>query len=252
MMKILITNDDGYQAEGILALAKTLKDIADVVIVAPMSEKSGSSSSITIYNPLRFKVINNDLGIDIFAVNGTPVDSVKLGLSKLVKGKVDLVVSGINNGPNVAMNTCYSGTIGAAIEAAIWGIPSIAVSIGGYMDLDYETSAMVMKDYVQKLDLSIIEKGSLLNMNVPNIPYKDIKGYKYTSISTHSYLNNYEERADTFRDSYYWLSDYEKEGTHEEDSDVVALASGYVSISPMKASLIDDTLLSKLKNQNQN
>ena len=249
-MRILITNDDGYQAEGILALAKALKDIADIVVVAPMSEMSGTSSSITIYNPLRFKVIDNDLGIDIFAVNGTPVDSVKLGLSKLIQGKIDLVISGINNGPNIAMNTCYSGTVGAAIEGAIWGIPSIAVSIGGYRDLDYETPAMFMRDYVQKLDLSIIDKGSLLNINVPNIPYKDIKGYKYTSISTHSYLNNYEERADTFRDNYYWLSDYEKEGTHEDDSDVVALDLGYVSISPMKASLVDDRLLLKLKNQN--
>ncbi len=247
-MRILITNDDGYQAEGIVALAKALKDIADVVVVAPMSEMSGSSSSITIYNPLRFKVINNDIGVDIFAVSGTPVDSVKLGLSKLVKGKIDLVISGINNGPNIAMNTCYSGTVGAAIEAAIWGIPAIAVSIGGYTGLDYETPAMFMKDYVQKLDLSIINRGSILNINVPNMPYKDIKGYKYTSVSTHSYLSNYEERADTFRDNYYWLSDYEKEGIHEKDSDVVALSSGYVSISPMRASLVDDTLLSKLKN----
>ena len=249
-MKILITNDDGYQAEGILALAKALKDIADVVIVAPMSEMSGTSSSITIYNPLRQKAINNDLGIDIYAVNGTPVDSVKLGLSKLVKGKIDLVVSGINNGPNIAMNTCYSGTVGAAMEGAIWGLPAIAVSIGGYADLDYETPAMFMKDYIKTLDLSIIDKGSLLNINVPNIPYKDLKGYKYTSISTHSFLSNYEERADTFRDKYYWLSDYDKEGTHEDDSDVVALALGYVSVSPMKASMVDDTLLSKLKNQN--
>ena len=249
-MKILITNDDGYQAEGILALAKALKEIADIVVVAPTGEKSGTSSSITIYNPLRYKAIKNDLGIDIFAVNGTPVDSVKLGLSKLIKGTIDLVVSGINNGPNIAMNTCYSGTVGAAMEGAIWGIPAIAVSIGSYTELDYETPAMFMKEYIKTLDLSIIDKGSLLNINVPNIPYKDIKGHKYTSISTHSYLNNYEERSDTFRDKYYWLSDYEKEGTHEDDSDVVALASGYVSISPMKASLIDDRLLLKLKNQN--
>jgi len=247
-MNILITNDDGYLAKGLLELVDALKDIANIVVVAPSSERSGSSVSLTIHKPLRYYAVPNDLGIPTYAVDGSPVDSVKLALAQIIDHDIDLVISGINKGGNLGMNSIYSGTIGAALEATVWGIKSIALSLNGYADLKYETTKKFIRDYIKNIDLSIISKGSMLNINVPNCDEDKIQGYKYTSVSSFSYLDSYEKRLDTFGDKYFWLSDFDKHPTDiEEDSDILAVRDNYISISPLRANMTDNTMLNNLK-----
>lgn len=249
-MRILVTNDDGILAEGIYAVAKTLKKVADeVIVVAPESEQSATGHSITLNRPLRVnKVKFFETDIEAYAVNGTPVDCVKLAVEAILKDrKPDLVVSGINNGPNLGTDVIYSGTVSAAVEAAILEIPSVAISMAGHKDISYagaaEFACRIAKNIFQLHD----RNETIINVNYPTIPEEEIKGVKITTLGIRKYTNAFEERKDPRGNSYYWVSGAVKEMEQKEESDISAIAGNYISITPIHFDLTHFETYKELK-----
>ncbi len=244
-MNILISNDDGIEADGIQSLAKALKSIAEVTVVAPMYERSGASQSLTIHTPLQInEVVRNNEFLG-YGVTGSPADCIKLALSHICKKQPDFVISGINRGPNNACNLHYSGTVGAAAEGAVHGIVSFAVSLTGYDYQDYSTSAEFMKDFMGYTNL--LPKDCLLyNINIPPLLRKDIKGVKWTRASQYSYLSNYDKGLDPFGRNYYWLSDFRKPQHIDKTTDDGALSESFISITPLLMDRTDYKALEEL------
>lgn len=231
-MNILISNDDGIEAEGILALAKALKKVAHVEVVAPLYERSGASQSLTIHSPLQVKEIYRDGEFLGYGVNGSPADCVKLALTSICKNKPDYVISGINKGPNNACNLHYSGTVGAAAEGAVNGIISFAVSLTGYHHKDYTVSADFMKDFILKAH-KLPADCLLYNINIPPLLKSEIKGVRWTKASQYSYLTNYYKGQDPFGQPFYWLSDFRNPEHIDKLTDDGALSEDFISITPL-------------------
>lgn len=231
-MNILISNDDGIEAEGILALAKALKKVAHVEVVAPLYERSGASQSLTIHSPLQVKEIYRDGEFLGYGVNGSPADCVKLALTSICKNKLDYVISGINKGPNNACNLHYSGTVGAAAEGAVNGIISFAVSLTGYHHKDYTVSADFMKDFILKAH-KLPADCLLYNINIPPLLKSEIKGVRWTKASQYSYLTNYYKGQDPFGQPFYWLSDFRNPEHIDKLTDDGALSEDFISITPL-------------------
>lgn len=231
-MNILISNDDGIEAEGILALAKALKQVAHVEVVAPLYERSGASQSLTIHSPLQVKEIYRDGELLGYGVNGSPADCVKLALTSICKNKPDYVISGINKGPNNACNLHYSGTVGAAAEGAVNGIISFAVSLTGYHHKDYTVSADFMKDFILKAH-KLPADCLLYNINIPPLLKSEIKGVRWTKASQYSYLTNYYKGQDPFGQPFYWLSDFRNPEHIDKLTDDGALSEDFISITPL-------------------
>ncbi len=229
--RIVLTNDDGIFAEGICALFRALSVDYDVVVVAPEAERSAVGHAITLSQPLRVKVVRRGREFWGYAVNGTPADCVKLAFYELVKD-VQLVVSGINRGANVGINVLYSGTVSAATEAAILGIPSIAVSLDAYRGGDYCFAAYFTYYLIEEVFKWPLEFPFCLNVNIPNLPAHLIKGVKFTRQGTNRLKERFEKRIDPHGNVYYWQCGEEFRET-DEDTDVVALKSGYISITPL-------------------
>lgn len=247
-MNILITNDDGINAPGIIALASVLKEIGEVTVIAPHSEQSGGSQSITIHDPLRVKKVYRDGKLFGHGVSGTPADCVKLGLFDILDQRPDFVVSGVNRGPNNAVNVLYSGTVGGAFEGAVNGVPSIAVSLVGFNYKDYETSARFTKDFILNLKKAGPDNNVVYNVNVPALTADEIKGVKWSKMSMNLYLLNYEKRMDPFGEPYYWLSDFRRPDNIDSDTDDAAIGAGYISVTPLQVDRTDHEELAKLKN----
>lgn len=244
-MNILISNDDGIEAEGILSLAKALKQVANVTVVAPLYERSGASQSLTIHSPLQVKKVHRNGEFIGFGVNGSPADCVKLALTTLCSEKPDYVISGINKGPNNACNLHYSGTVGAAAEGAVNGIVSFAVSLTGYHHQDYTVSAEFMKDFIVKAEK--LPKNCLLyNINIPPLLKSDIKGIRWTKASQYSYLTNYYKGQDPFGEPFYWLSDFRNPEHIDKLTDDGALSEDYISITPLLMDRTDYAALNEL------
>lgn len=246
-MNILISNDDGIESAGIKALANALKSIANVTVVAPLYEKSGASQSLTIHTPLQVHEVNHNNEFFGYGVTGTPADCVKLALSHICKNKPDYVISGINRGPNNACNLHYSGTVGAAAEGAVHGIISFAVSLAGFDCHDYTVSVEFMKRFMEKVHL-LPQDCFLYNINIPSLPYEEIKGVKWTKASQYSYLNNYMKGKDPFGKDYYWLSDFRKPQHIDKLTDDGALSDYFISITPL---LMDRTDYKTLQSLNK-
>ena len=193
-MKILLTNDDGINAEGILALYDALKDMAEVTIVAPDSERSAVGHGITIADPLRVKEFKRDGKVIGYSTSGTPADCVKLGVSTLMDGNPDIVVSGINAGPNLGINVLYSGTVSGAMEGAILGIPSMAVSLASWTDCDYRFAAHHTCVLVNDIIAMKLPAGTLLNVNFPAIPENLHRGEMFTFQSRVAWTDRYDKR----------------------------------------------------------
>lgn len=245
-MKILLTNDDGINAEGILALYDSLKSLADVTIVAPDSERSAVGHGITIADPLRVKEFRRDGKIVGYSTSGTPADCVKLGVSTLMKEKPDIIVSGINAGPNLGINVLYSGTVSGAMEGAILGIPSFAISLASWTECNYGVAAHyggVILNEILSMDL---KKGTILNVNVPALEEKYILGKKFTFQSRVAWTDRYEKRTDPGNRTYYWLSGVPNEILYEDGSDAKAIQDRYVSITPIHFDLTDHKMLKSL------
>ncbi len=248
-MKILITNDDGINAVGLISLVRFFADRGHhVTVVAPDSERSACGHAITVHHPLR--VSKSQIAqVKSYAVNGTPADCVKLALDSLIEPP-DMVLSGINRGPNLGTDVLYSGTVSAAIEAALESFPAIAVSIADYKAPNYEVCA----DYIIKIAESYhnhsLPSGTLLNVNIPNIPLNHIKGIKITKLGERKYLNNFEKRQDPRGGTYYWLAGVADESNPEEDTDVWAVKNSYVSVTPIHFDLTNHYFLEKLRDWN--
>ncbi len=233
-MRILITNDDGIHSEGLWLLAKELKTIGNVVAVAPDREQSAIGTAITHNQPLRVQKISPIIpGIQTYGVQGTPGDCVILAVEKLVKGDIDIVVSGINHGSNLGTDVFISGTIGAALQGYLRGLPAIAVSLPGTDTTRMNNTARVVRSLVSRIYTRHLADPILLNLNLPDRQPDEIRGTKITRLATESHINSVNEGHDGRR-SYYWLGRKRKpDCEHSEETDIWAVDNGYVSLTPL-------------------
>lgn len=246
---ILITNDDDITSPGIRSLVEAVKDLGTVVVVAPDKPQSGMGHAITIGSPLRMNRMNIFGEIEAWQTSGTPVDCVKLAVDKVLHRKPDICLSGINHGANHSINVLYSGTMSAAMEAAIEGIPSIGFSLLNYKyDADFEPSKQIVKKIVTSvLAEKKIDKHFLLNVNIPSIPYKKIKGIKLCKQAYAKYEEEFDERMDPQDKKYFWLTGEFKNFDKSKDTDVWALKNNYVSVVPVQFDLTNYALKKQLE-----
>jgi len=248
---ILITNDDGFTALGIMALVKAVENFGEIMVVAPDKPQSGMGHAITINNPLRIHKTHYFGEHLAYNCSGTPVDCVKIGIFKLQQEnrKPDLILSGINHGSNVSTNVLYSGTMSAAIEGALSGIPSIGFSLLDYdLEADFSVAVRFVKQIVQKAIENPMKEGVCLNVNIPKLPLEKIKGIKVAKQARAFWDDTFDERQDPLKKKYYWLAgefhNYDK-GT---DTDMWALDNGYVSIVPTQYDLTAYNSIETAKN----
>ncbi|MCB2204842.1 5'/3'-nucleotidase SurE [bacterium] len=247
---ILVSNDDGYDSPGIYALAMALRAIADIVVVAPATQQSAVGHAITVQTPLRARPIQRGRHFSGWAVEGTPADSVKLGVSTLLKRKPDLVVSGINHGMNTSVNVIYSGTVSAATEGAVLGIPAIAFSLASHsLKADMRAAATFARKMSAEVLKNGLPKGTLLNVNVPAVPPDEIQGVALTKQGRSWWDDGFEARRDPVGRDYYWLvGEYVWDET--PDVDDAALRKNMISVTPLHYSLTDHTLFEQMKDWN--
>lgn len=249
-MKILVCNDDGIGSEGIFQLADALSEIAEVTVIAPISEQSAVGHSITMKVPLRYNKYNIRNKFTGYAVDGTPADCVKFGINNLMEEPPDLVVSGINHGANTAISIIYSGTVSAAREAAIMDYPAIAFSITDHKPTHFEYARKVAKELTLKVAQNGLKQGTLLNVNIPNLPEREIKGLMPTKQGCSKWDDIYEERIDPYGNNYYWLTGTLTDYETDDQNDQIAVKNNYVAVTPIHFDLTDYELLKDLKNWN--
>ncbi len=248
MPYILVTNDDGVDAPGLLALKKALEPLGEIAVLAPDHNWSAAGHPRTMHKPLRVEEVRLADGSIAYASNGAPSDCVALAVLGFFPRRPDLVVSGINLGGNMGYDITYSGTVAAAIEAAIFGIPAIAVSIDTFSpDADYTPAA----EFAAELARHVLEKGlpphTLLNVNVPAIPKEQIKGVQVTRLGRRFYEDKLIKRQDPRGKDYYWLGGGPPMDIIEEGTDVGAVARGYISVTPLHLDMTDYKLLEILR-----
>jgi len=233
-VRILLTNDDGIHAPGLAALRQAVEGLGEATVVAPDTERSGVAHSITLAQPLRIRRVHHGDELFGYGVNGAPADCVKLGCDQVLGRRPDLLLSGINLGPNAAINILYSGTVAAAIEGAVLGIPSIALSLAEYEEPDFDQAARVARRLLERLCCEPLDPGTVLNINIPGLPAAEIKGVRVTHQSRTGYNDFYEKRVDPWGRAYYWINgELQRDFEQEPDSDLRALREGYVSITPL-------------------
>lgn len=244
---ILVTNDDGIDSPGIAALADALMAFANVVVVAPDRQQSAVGHALTVSSPLRVTPFHRSSFANGFAVSGTPADCVKLAVSTLLPKKPALVVSGINHGSNTSVNILYSGTVSAATEGMMMGVPSIAVSLSSF---SWESECSTAAEYAAVVAKWVLQHGlpadTLLNINVPAIPKEQIKGLKITKQGAAYYDDRYERRADPMGREYYWISGEMVLPDNSPDHDDIAVRDGYVSVTPIRYILTNTDFLPSL------
>jgi 5'-nucleotidase len=247
---ILVTNDDGVMAPGIMNLVEAVRDLGKIVVVAPDKPQSGMGHAITIGQPLRLQKVNVFGDIEAYSCTGTPVDCVKLAVDKVLHRKPDLCISGINHGANHSINVIYSGTMSAAVEAAIESIPSAGFSLLDYsIEADFSGSRKYARMIVQKMLKTKMDKHTVLNINIPPLPSEHLKGLKICRQAYAKYEEDFIERQDPHGRMYYWLTGEFVNFDKGKDTDVWALANGYVSVVPVQFDLthyVQKTKLEKL------
>ncbi|MFN3337735.1 MAG: 5'/3'-nucleotidase SurE, partial [Thermomicrobium sp.] len=250
MMRMLVTNDDGIEAPGLHALADALRPLGEVVIVAPDRQQSAVGHALTVSEPLRVSPVHfrgQHLG---YAVNGTPADCVKLAVTTLLPWRPDVIASGINHGRNTAVNILYSGTVSAATEGTLLGIPSIAFSVDAYdPTANLEAAAAVARILVEHLPALDLPPGTLLNVNIPALPLERIRGFRITRQGSSLWRDWYERRRDPWGREYFWLAGEYVLADGDPDADDVALSQGYVSITPIRYALTDTATFDRLRQQ---
>lgn len=243
-MKILISNDDGYLAPGILALTEALAPLGEITVVAPDSNRSGSSNSLTLNRPLSvFKAENG-----FYFVNGTPSDCVHIALTGLLDYKPDLVVSGINQGQNMGDDTLYSGTVAAATEGYLFGIPAIAFSQVQHGWAHLDCAAKKAREIVERL-FDSVQKPYLLNVNIPNTPYEDLKGVLATRLGKRHVAEPVIKTKDPYGREIFWIGPAGKAKDAGDGTDFHAAANGYVSVTPLQMDLTHGIQLQALKKE---
>lgn len=250
-MHILVTNDDGVQAPGLLALAQEMRALGEVTVFAPERNWSASGHVKTMDRPLRARQVLLADGSSALATDGAPSDSVALALLGVVEAKIDLVVSGINPHENVGHDVTYSGTVTAAMEAVIGGLPGMAVSLnspeGFSGPLDYSTAAKVARRVARKVIEKGLPEGVLLNVNVPYLREDEIKGYAVTRQGLRVYHDVLDARRDPRGRPYYWIGGDFPTGVAEDGTDYGALKAGYVSITPLQLDLTAREAMNMMK-----
>lgn len=241
-MLILLTNDDGIHAPGILAMQRELKKLGDVHVVAPETVQSATGHGITISTPMLTTAVRVRDEFDGIAVDGRPADCVKLAVAKLLPRAPDLVVSGINSGANVGINVIYSGTVAAAIEAAFLGLRSVAVSLLLRSDVhaDYHAAAEHARQVIERILDAGLKAGQVASINLPALRAgEQPRGLKVCRQCTRPYIDSYEERQSPRGQKYYWNSSVFTLGTTENDTDVAFLRDGYITVTPLEFDLTD-------------
>lgn len=249
---ILVTNDDGVSAPGIRALINVMATIGEVIVVAPDKPQSAMGHAITINNTLYLnKISKENDSITEYSCSGTPVDCVKLAVNEILKRKPDLCVSGVNHGSNSSINVIYSGTMSAAVEAGIEGIPAIGFSLLNYnWDADFEP----VKSFIKKIVLETLEKklpeGVILNVNFPKLKEKEIKGIKICRQAKALWVEKFDKRQTPFGKDYYWLSGEFVNQDKGNDTDEWALENGYISVVPVQFDLTAHHAIQQLNSWN--
>ena len=232
-LRILVSNDDGVYADGLWALVKELRDIATVTVVAPDRDQSGAGTSVTFRHPLRmFKIKPLVANVAAYSVEGTPADSVILALKLVLKDGVDLVVSGINEGPNLGDDVFISGTIGAALQGFFYGIPAIAFSVAAFGNLHFDICASLAKLMAKEIADEGLPRRVLLNVNLPNLPRDKLKGIEVTRLGERSYTDRIEPGHDGKR-QYHWITRGESEWQLISGTDIWALEQNKISVTPL-------------------
>ncbi|WP_294818375.1 5'/3'-nucleotidase SurE [uncultured Flavobacterium sp.] len=236
---ILVTNDDGISAPGIRALIAVMKELGEVVVVAPDSPQSATGHAITINSTLFINKIDLDADIEQeYSCSGTPVDCVKFAVNEILKRKPDLCVSGVNHGSNSSINVIYSGTMSAAVEAGIEGIPAIGFSLLDYnWDADFEPTKPFIRNIAQQVLENGLPEGVILNVNFPKLKRNDIKGIKVCRQAKAMWVESFDKRTNPMGRDYYWLGGKFVNLDNGEDTDEWALANGYISMVPVQFDL---------------
>lgn len=249
-VRILLCNDDGITAPGIQALATALYEFGDVIVVAPESEQSAVGHAITVRDPVRAHEVEFSTphgSVPAWAVSGTPTDSVKLACHELLDERPDLVVSGINHGPNTAVNVLYSGTVSAATEASILGIDAVAISLCDWSASDFEAAQEWAQRVVQRVLDGGLPSGVLLNVNVPAVPTHEIQGVRVTRQARSRWEEGFDARTDPDDRPYYWLSGTFVDLDDGQLTDTSAVERGYVSVTPIQHDMTAHETLDSLR-----
>ncbi len=247
-VRILVSNDDGINSVGIHKLVEFLKSLGEVFVVAPDRDQSASSHSLSLYRPLRIEKI----GDSVYCVDGTPTDCVNIAVNGILKDrKPDLIVSGINKGENLGDDITYSGTVSAAIEGVLLGIPSIAISLASRESINFETAALHAQTIAKYVLNKSLPQYTLLNVNVPDLSFKEIKGRMVTRQGKRIYGDPIVEKIDPRGKKYYWIGGDELRYDHIEKSDIAAVREGYVSITPVSLDWTKHDFLDTLESHTQ-
>lgn len=249
-MYILVTNDDGVDSEGLLLLKQALSDVGEVVVIAPAQNWSTAGHNKTIQRPLSVAQVQLADGTLAFSTDGTPSDCVSLGILGILERKPDLVVSGINKGPNLGDDVTYSGTVAAAMEAVISGIPAIAVSLADYYKWDFKYAAEFAAQVARKIGEDGIGSDVLLNVNVPNLPKKKIAGVEITRLGKRVYRDVLIKRRDETGRMVYWIGGDVPSGVPLEGTDFKAITENKISITPIHLDLTNHKLIERLEQWN--
>lgn len=246
-MRILLSNDDGIHAPGLAALYAAIKPLGDVTVVAPDSERSAVGHAITLSDPIKVRKVYREGEFFGYAVGGTPADSVKLAVCVLLKEPPDLVISGINLGPNAGISVIYSGTVSAATEGTILGIPSMAISLNTYADPIWSTAEQVAVRVVEQMLRHPLPDGVLMNVNVPNVPMDRLRGYRAARMASSRFMETFDKREDPRGNVYYWMDGYMEMLGDREGTDLTALEEGCVALTPIHFDLTHGESLDRIR-----
>jgi 5'-nucleotidase len=254
--KILITNDDGVNAPGLMALAVELQKFGEVTILAPDKNWSVCGHARTLDRPMKIKEVRLENGMQAFAADGSPADCVALAARGFLPQQPDLVVSGINTTANLGEDVLYSGTVAAAMESIVWGIPAVAVSLDVPAhpgeSRDYSTAAYFARRVVENVSIYELGANVVLNINIPALPLEEIRGMQSTRLGRRVYHDRVERRKDPRGNPYYWIAGDAPGGIPEEGTDISAVAQGFVSITPLRADMTAHSHLGELSNWDWN
>ena len=246
-MNILVTNDDGIFSSGIFSLWEVAKEFGDVTVVAPNSEKSAVGHGITISKPIYIKKITRKNLFNGYAVSGTPADCVKIAIKNIMSSPPELILSGINIGSNLGNNIIYSGTVSAAIEGSFLGIPSFAISLDTFDPINFITSKSIIRRIINKIELSKIPLGSILNINIPNCNIDEVKGIKITKQGNQYFKDSFEECFNPKGVPYYWMKGEMIDKDRSLELDGYAVKNNYISITPLSFKMTDYYFFDELK-----
>jgi 5'-nucleotidase len=251
-MHFLVSNDDGVNATGIKALAQTLSEMGEVTVYAPSRDRSGASNSLTLDRPIRIHQVEKNR----YSVSGTPTDCVHMALTGLMPEEPDMVISGINNAANLGDDVLYSGTVAAAIEGRYLGLPAIAFSLvtkhGQNKHRFFESAQYYIKKIVQNLQNNPLPKDTILNVNIPNLPLKEIKGVQVTRFGNRHKAENTVQDTDPRGRKIYWIGAAGPEADAGEGTDFFAVKNAYVSITPMQVDMTKHSTIDSLKQWSEN